>query len=127
MRPSRRGRRSRLRVASSGAWGGLNETLEREFGHRFGFGIGIHAGPAALGEVGYRGTRTLSAVGDTVNTASRLQELTKQYGVPLVVSQRVARAAGLEVSAFEARELTLRGRTHALTVYAIRSIADSGA
>jgi len=105
----------------------LNERLAAEFGHRLGFGIGIHAGPAALGEVGYRDTRTLSAVGDTVNTASRLQELTKHYGVQLVISERVALAAGLEVSSLEAKQLVIRGRSSPLTVYALRSIAESGA
>ena len=105
----------------------LNERLAREFGHRFGFGIGIHSGPAALGEVGYRDTRTLSAVGDTVNTASRLQELTKQYGVPLVVSERVALAAGLDVAGLEAKELPIRGRANTLRIYALASIAQSGA
>ena len=105
----------------------LNERLAREFGHRFAFGIGIHSGPAALGEVGYRETRTLSAVGDTVNTASRLQELTKHYGVPLVVSERVALAARLDVSRLEPYELVIRGRESALRVYAVRSIAQPGA
>jgi adenylate cyclase len=105
----------------------LNERIAREFGHRLGFGIGIHAGAAALGEVGYRDTRTLSAVGDTVNTASRLQELTKHYGVPLVISERVALAAGLDVSRFEAKELQIRGRASPLTVYALASVAESGA
>ena len=107
--------------------GALNERLAREFGHRFGFGIGIHSGPAALGEVGYRDTRTLSAVGDTVNTASRLQDLTKQYGVPLVVSERVALAARLDVSRLEAKELVIRGRASALRIYALASIAGTGA
>jgi adenylate cyclase len=107
--------------------GALNERLAAEFGHRLGFGIGIHAGPAALGEVGYRETRTFSAVGDTVNTASRLQELTKHYGVPLVISERLAAAAGLDVSRFEAKSLAIRGRTNSLTVYALTSIAESGA
>ena len=105
----------------------LNERIAAEFGQRLGFGIGIHAGPAALGEVGYRDTRTLSAVGDTVNTASRLQELTKHYGVPLVISERVALAAGLDRSRLAAKELVIRGRSTAITVYALRSLAESGA
>jgi adenylate cyclase len=105
----------------------LNERVAAEFGQRLGFGIGIHAGPAALGEVGYRDTRTLSAVGDTVNTASRLQELTKHYGVPLVISERVALAAGLDRSRLEAKELVIRGRSTPMTVYALRTLSESGA
>jgi len=105
----------------------LNERLAAEFGQRLRFGIGIHAGPAALGEVGYRDTRMLSAVGDTVNTASRLQELTKQYGVPLVISERVALAAGLDRSGLDAKELVIRGRSTPMTVYALRTLEESGA
>jgi adenylate cyclase len=108
----------------AGRMAGLNEKLQREFGHSFGFGIGIHAGPAAVGEVGYRNTRTLSAVGDAVNTASRLQALTKEYGVPLIVSERVALSAGLDVSQLQPHQLALRGRAAPLAVFAVRSIAD---
>jgi adenylate cyclase len=95
----------------------LNDRLQSEFGHRLGFGIGIHAGHAAVGEVGYRDVRTLSAVGDAVNTASRLQELTRQHGVRLAVSADVARAAGLDTASSKALDLSLRGRAAPLKVY----------
>jgi adenylate cyclase len=103
----------------------LNARLEREFGHSLGFGIGIHAGRAAVGEVGYRETRTLSAVGDAVNTASRLQELTKEYGVRLVISERV----GLDMASAPSRDLAIRGRRASLRIYPIASLepAESGA
>jgi adenylate cyclase len=96
----------------------LNERLRRDFGRALEFGMGIHAGRAAVGSVGYRDTRTLSAVGDAVNTASRLQELTKTYGVRLVISERVARAARLDTSGWQSHRISIRGRSAPLGIYA---------
>jgi adenylate cyclase len=105
----------------------LNLELQRDFGagHALDFGIGIHAGTAVVGSVGYRQTRTLSAVGDAVNTASRLQELTKAYAVKLVVSEAVAREAGLLPTGWPAHEITVRGRSGPLRVYAVSTFSGA--
>lgn len=99
----------------------LNERVQREFNQALDFGMGLHAGRAAVGEVGYRDTRSVSAVGDAVNIASRLQELAKDYGVRLVLSGEVARAARLHMGKFPGREIAVRGRAAPLTVYPVES------
>ncbi|HWI80028.1 MAG TPA: hypothetical protein VNS31_12570, partial [Ramlibacter sp.] len=58
-----------------------------------------------------------------VNTAARLQELCKSYGVRLVVSERVLRGAGVDASKFAQHTVTIRGRTEDLVIYAIASPA----
>jgi adenylate cyclase len=71
--------------------------------------------------MGYGATMYLTAVGDTVHVASRLEELTKHYDAELGISERVAREAGLDVSAFPRHEITVRNRGEPL---AIRVIGD---
>ncbi|HEY4374948.1 MAG TPA: adenylate/guanylate cyclase domain-containing protein [Burkholderiales bacterium] len=97
----------------------LGARMQEEFGKALDFGIGIHAGRAAVGTVGYQETRSLTAVGDAVNTASRLQELTKRYHVRLVISEPVARGAGLAYAADALRDEQIRGRTGVLRVLPI--------
>jgi adenylate cyclase len=103
----------------------LNESLVHEFGRPLDFGIGIHAGTAAIATVGYRETRSLSAVGDAVNTASRLQEMTKLLGARLVVSQTAFECAGSPPGEWERHEVPIRGREGSLVVFARRSAAPA--
>ena len=55
----------------------LNQSLVEELGDPLRIGIGIHVGPAIVGEMGYRNATSLTAIGDAVSTASRLQEMAK--------------------------------------------------
>jgi adenylate cyclase len=100
--------------------GELNRSLAHDLDEPLRMGIGIHAGPAIVGEMGYGRAVTLTAIGDTVNTASRLEALCKDFEAELVVSDAVAALAGVDLSTFPAREVTLRGREGALTVRVIR-------
>ena len=50
------------------------------------------SGPVIVGEMGYARATSLTAIGDAVNTASRLEALTKEFGAELVVSEEVAEA-----------------------------------
>ena len=59
--------------------GELNASLRGEIERPLRIGIGIHAGPIIIGEMGYGGATAMTAIGDAVNTASRLEELTKEY------------------------------------------------
>jgi adenylate cyclase len=99
----------------------------QEFSQSFGaelkeplrLGIGIHTGPAVVGEMGYGETRYLTAVGDTVHVASRLEALTKEYRCDLVVSEQVMARGGLNEAAYPRHELTVRNREAPLRIVVV--------
>lgn len=51
----------------------LTEALQKAYGHTVSFGIGIHVGPAVIGNIGAPMRMDYTAIGDTVNTAARLE------------------------------------------------------
>ncbi len=100
----------------------LNETLKDELESPLRIGIGIHAGHAIIGEMGYERATTLTAIGDTVNTASRLESMTKEVKAQLVVSEALAALGEIDLSAYPRHDLAIRGRVEMLGV---RAIADA--
>ena len=99
----------------------LSEELKDELPAPLKMGIGIHCGPTVVGHMG-RGLATyLTAVGDAVNTASRLQDQTKHFACQLIISERVAERAAFDASNFPREEISVRNRDQPI---AIRIIAD---
>ena len=68
----------------------LSKVIEREFNVTLQIGVGIHFGPVIVGKVGPTDDLRFGLVGDTVNIASRLENQTKNLGVPLLISDAVA-------------------------------------
>ncbi len=87
-------------------------------------GIGVHAGPAVVGQMGWGQSFYLTAVGDTVHVAARLEQATKDYNAELVVSDAAARLAALDLSAFPGHELAVRNRAGRVGVRVIARVAD---
>jgi adenylate cyclase len=71
------------------AWNFERETAGEP---RLAIGIGLNYGPAVLGDVGSEQTLSFTVIGDTVNTASRLQGLTRTLATPLVAADAVIQA-----------------------------------
>ena len=93
----------------------LNQRLVGELETPLEIGIGIHSGQAIVGRMGPPKTPIISAVGDSVNTAARLERTTRELGVPLVVSAETLRAAGLEILP-ALTQVSLRGRAATMPV-----------
>lgn len=100
----------------------LSQILAEDLQEPLRMGIGIHTGPAVVGRMGYEDTTYLTAVGDTVHVASRLEGLSKEYEGPLIISEQVAQCAGIDVSAYPAHFLTVRNRTEPLTIRVIDNV-----
>jgi adenylate cyclase len=76
-----------------------------------------------VGRMGYGEGAQLTAIGDTVNVAARLEQLTKDYACALVMSEEVAERAGVEVAALPRHELTVRNRAGVLAVRVVHDVA----
>jgi len=102
----------------------LNEAMSGDLDVPLRIGIGIHAGPAIVGEMGYARAAQITAIGDTVNTASRLESMTKEFGVELVVSQELLDRAGIDLGDAPRHEVEIRGRQNRLAVRAVAKAGD---
>lgn len=105
----------------------MNTAFAQDLGQPLRAGIGIHAGDAIVGTMGPPATPLLSALGDTVNVASRLEAETKRRRCVLVVSSACARAAALDLSRFPEHTVTVRGRSEPVTYHAIADPAELAA
>lgn len=97
----------------------LNERLSVELHQPLRMGIGLHCGDAIVGQMGPPKTPIITALGDNVNIAARLEAMTKEFGVQVVVSADTAAAADIDFSAYHRHDVDVRGRETQIGVYAV--------
>ena len=101
----------------------VNAELLQEIGTPLRIGVGLHAGPLVLGHIGHEASAALTVIGRTVNVASRLEGLTKEHGVQLVISLDLLETAGVDVSGFTTETVTVRGSSAPIRI----ALVDKGA
>jgi adenylate cyclase len=120
-------------IAAARAMGGvldsLNQSLREELPAPLSMGIGIHTGPVILGRIGAahrtEAVARLTALGETVNVASRLESKTKDLGMQVAVSARAMTAAGLEPGEkVVAQSVEIRGLSVPIAIHVAKRATD---
>lgn len=96
------------------------EMMER-FGKTVGFGVGVNCGPAVVGNIGCEVRMDYTAIGDTVNTAARLEANAKRGQI--LISDAVYQAVKDRVEAEPIGEIPLKGKTVGVMVYSVKKVA----
>jgi adenylate cyclase len=103
----------------------LNSELSNEEIDPLRIGIGIHTGKAIIGKMGYGEASSETAIGDTVNVASRLEQLTKNYSCQLMFSNAVAEEAMLDKTKLKAVETEIRGKKEKIDAFCCNSAKEA--
>ena len=99
----------------------LNRFLSHDLREPIRFGIGIHGGEVIIGDHAYRDHMVFTALGDAVNVAARLQDMTKSLACEVIFSEEVRRTAGLPADALPSHDVDIRGRAEPMVVRTVMS------
>ena len=115
--------------AMGGVLDGLNQSLREELPAPLQIGIGLNTGPVVLGRIGAElrtdAAARITALGETVNTASRLEGLTKPLKLQIIVSKTTIETSGLTPGErMERRNVDVRGLSQRVAVYAVKRATD---
>jgi len=91
-------------------------------GHTFRIGVGLNLGDALVGNVGTGENQSFTLVGDSVNVAFRLESLTKEKGVPVIVGPSIREYAGAEYDFQDLGEVQVKGRKEPVSIWAMKSL-----
>ena len=109
-------------AAMAAAIDGINAGLAGRLppGRRIAIGIGINSGVCVVGNMGSARRFDYSVLGDAVNVASRIEGLTKEYGVPMLIGEATARALGADgLPLHEVGRVAVRGKAEALAIFTL--------
>ena len=98
----------------------LEKTLIEKYGRSVGFGVGVNVGPAVVGNIGCDFRMDFTAIGDTVNTAARLEANAKKSQV--LISDVLYERVKDRVEVNEIGEIPLKGKKKGVFVYEVTEV-----
>lgn len=98
----------------------LQNRLTKQFGKSISFGIGVHCGPAIVGNIGCDVRMDYTAIGDTVNTSARLESNAK--GGQILISDTVVKRLESRIAVTEIGTIPLKGKRNEVMVYQLDQI-----
>lgn len=105
----------------------LKRQFAETYGIEFDIRIGIHYGEGVLGSLGWGTRQRLTAIGDVVNIASRIETANKEAGTRLLISEPLHQVVRDHVEIEDYVRLRPRGATDRMTLYAVRAITPEAA
>ena len=91
----------------------LSPIFERDLNISLRIGVGVHFGSVILGRIGHPGKRQTTVIGDTVNTASRIESMTKELDAPILLSEGVVAHLPGALRLGPVNRVQLRGKSEA--------------
>ncbi len=102
----------------------LAGSLETQYHRSFNVGVGVNCGEAVVGNIGCEARMDYTAIGDTVNTAARLES--NAPAGKILISQAVYDAVSDRVTALPMGELSLKGKSEKMPVYSVIGFCTAG-
>jgi adenylate cyclase len=102
----------------------INHYFSDQFDVTFHIGIGIHFGEVIVGEIGHPKNSQFTAIGDVVNTASRIESATKEFQTPLLISRAVTEHVKNTMQLGRLFSASLKGKAQVLELYEVTGGKD---